>query len=62
VRDMIRTSTRCRAGGRSSSANCPGVISPDEIKIGIMPGHIHKKGRSALCRAQARSLTKRSDS
>jgi succinyl-CoA synthetase alpha subunit len=46
VRDMIRTRYRMR-GKRTLllGPNCPGVITPDEIKIGIMPGHIHKKGR-----------------
>jgi len=46
VRDMINT--RDRMKGKSTiliGPNCPGVITPDEIKIGIMPGHIHKKGR-----------------
>jgi succinyl-CoA synthetase alpha subunit len=46
VRDMIATRNRMR--GRKTilvGPNCPGVITPDEIKIGIMPGHIHKKGR-----------------
>jgi succinyl-CoA synthetase alpha subunit len=46
VRDMINTRDRMR-GKRTLlvGPNCPGVITPDEIKIGIMPGHIHKKGR-----------------
>ncbi len=45
VRDMIRTKHRMR-GKRTLlvGPNCPGVITPDEIKIGIMPGHIHKRG------------------
>ncbi len=45
VRDMIRT--RYKMQGSSTllvGPNCPGVITPDEIKIGIMPGHIHHKG------------------
>lgn len=46
VRDMINTRNKMR--GKKTllvGPNCPGVITPDEIKIGIMPGHIHKKGR-----------------
>jgi succinyl-CoA synthetase alpha subunit len=45
VRDLIRT--RYKMQGKKTllvGPNCPGVITPDEIKIGIMPGHIHKKG------------------
>jgi succinyl-CoA synthetase alpha subunit len=46
VRDMIRTRDKMR-GKRTKllGPNCPGVITPDEIKIGIMPAHIHRKGR-----------------
>jgi len=45
VRDMIRTKYKMQGRRtRLIGANCPGVITPDEIKIGIMPGHIHKKG------------------
>jgi succinyl-CoA synthetase alpha subunit len=46
VRDMIRT--RYKMQGKKTlllGPNCPGIITPDEIKIGIMPGHIHRKGR-----------------
>src|SRR3954467_8622511 len=45
VRDMVRTKYRMQ--GRKTrliGPNRPGVITPDEIKIGIMPGHIHRKG------------------
>ena len=48
VRDMIATRNRMRSRNKQTlliGPNCPGVITPDEIKIGIMPGHIHKKGR-----------------
>jgi len=48
VRDMIEVKDKMRKQGRKAiliGPNCPGVITPDEIKIGIMPGHIHKKGR-----------------
>ena len=48
VRDMIEVKERMRKHNKKAilvGPNCPGVITPDEIKIGIMPGHIHKKGR-----------------
>jgi succinyl-CoA synthetase alpha subunit len=48
VRDMIEVRDRMRKQKRRTllvGPNCPGVITPGEVKIGIMPGHIHKKGR-----------------
>jgi succinyl-CoA synthetase alpha subunit len=52
VRDMLNVRNRMKAkeaaGGKTTlllGPNCPGLITPDEIKIGIMPGHIHRKGR-----------------
>jgi succinyl-CoA synthetase alpha subunit len=48
VRDMVEVRDRMRKQNRKTlllGPNCPGVITPDELKIGIMPGHIHRKGR-----------------
>ena len=52
VRDMLIVRNRMKEkvahGGKETlllGPNCPGLITPEEIKIGIMPGHIHRKGR-----------------
>ena len=48
VRDMMEVKDRMAKSGSKTlllGPNCPGLITPDEIKIGIMPGHIHRKGR-----------------
>ena len=48
VRDMIEVRDRMRKGNHKTlllGPNCPGTITPEELKIGIMPGHIHMKGR-----------------
>ena len=50
IKDMLEVSRVMRDSktSRLIGPNCPGVITPDECKIGIMPGYIHKKGKIGI--------------
>jgi succinyl-CoA synthetase alpha subunit len=49
VNEMIKVRAHVKTtGSRLIGPNCPGLITPDESKVGIMPGYIHQRGRVGL--------------
>lgn len=49
VQDMLKVDAYMKGkGSRLIGPNCPGIITPEEAKVGIMPGFIHRKGRVGI--------------